>query len=166
MRDRVAHVGRDDDAHGLRHDDASHDLAVAHAHRVRRLELATMDGLQPGADDLGVVGGGAGGHRDDGSGERVQRDAEGGRRVVDEEEVQEQRRAAHDPDVDEGGPAQPRARRHARQGHEERGDGAEHLAQHEERDGHERGLEQDRQEPPGHREVQVHVRAPGRSVAR
>src|SRR5205823_7180029 len=30
-----------------------------------------------------------------------------------------QRRAAHDPDVDEGGPAQPRARRHARQSHED-----------------------------------------------
>jgi hypothetical protein len=75
--DGVAHVGRDHDAHGLGHDDAAHDLPVSHPHRVGGLDLAAVHGLQPGADDLGIVGGGAGGHGDDGGRESVERDAEG-----------------------------------------------------------------------------------------
>ncbi|KAG1240967.1 hypothetical protein G6F68_017146 [Rhizopus microsporus] len=50
-------VGRQHDLHGLRQHHAPHRRAPAHAHRHGGFDLASVDGLDAGAEVFGLIGG-------------------------------------------------------------------------------------------------------------
>ena len=138
-RDRLVAGRRDDHPHRLRQHDPPHDLKAAHPQRLRRLGLALVDRDDPGAHDLGHVGAlvepeaEQRGHerRDQRVRVRVderrpERDPEVDRRVqrrdeVPEQQLDQQRRAAEEPDVEPAGTGDQRVRRepHHRQQHPE-----------------------------------------------
>ena len=72
--DELVHQRGQHPADALRHDDEAHGLAVAHAQRAAGLELAPVDALDAGAEDLADVG--AGDQAEGEDAQRVRRGAE------------------------------------------------------------------------------------------
>ena len=96
------HEGRDDSPDGLRNDHIAHRLKVGHSQRSRRLGLTFLDRLDAGTEDLGHVCAVVEAQRDYAGSQAVQPDAQVGQGEVDEQDLNEQRRAADELDLREG----------------------------------------------------------------
>jgi hypothetical protein len=94
--------GRDDDPHRLRQDDPAERQALWHAQRLRRLDLAPGNGLNARPEDLGHVRAVVEAQRDDAGGDGVQDESGLWQRVEDEVDLDEERRPAHQGDVERG----------------------------------------------------------------
>ncbi|MNS01529.1 hypothetical protein D3C72_328130 [compost metagenome] len=140
-----------DDAHGLRQDDPAQRLQARHADRLGGFVLAGVHRQQAGAHHFSGVGalidaqteqrGHERRHQADGVEFEHARNADGGenqRQVEPQQQLQNQRRTAKQPGVDQRHIAQDRVGRHAH----DRGDHAEHDAQRHRQHRHDDGVEQ------------------------
>ena len=82
--------------------DAAHELEVGHAECGGRFALALRDAEQTAADDLGDVGAAVQTERDDAGRERIEIQADLRQSEVDDEYLGEQRRPAHEPQIELG----------------------------------------------------------------
>ena len=87
-------------AQGLGQDDVKHGLHMRHADGFGALHLAGIHGLDAAPDRFRHIGAGIDGKDDDRRGKRIQRDAQAGQAVKDDEKLHQQRRAADDPYVE------------------------------------------------------------------
>ena len=148
LEDRHEEVAerRDDDADRLWQDDPPHQQPARHSHRCAGLPLAFRDRLDAGSEHLGHIGGVVQRESHRAGHEWRQHDAGIGQHVVDEEELQQQRRAANELDVARCHHPQ---RRHPRDAGDADGK-TEHQGQGErqqrDRDGQHRAFQQRRQE--------------------
>lgn len=100
---------RNDALKGLRQHDVAHGLSVGHAERKTGAELPLRDGLNAAAEDFGNVCAGVKRTGGNGCDKRVNAVADDiGQRKVDDEDLNEERRAADAVDVDLGGKTQER----------------------------------------------------------
>ncbi len=101
-------VGGHDERQHLRQFDVTDDLELGEAEHARRLDLTRRDGLEPGAEDLGEIGGRIERHAEDAGLIGGRQEAEGRSAVIEDEELQQQRCAAPKLDVGADQPAQRR----------------------------------------------------------
>ncbi|MPM82948.1 hypothetical protein SDC9_130010 [bioreactor metagenome] len=103
-RDKLVGDGGQDVAHCLRQNDVPHRLALAHTNTARGLHLAGIHRTDAAADDLGHIRAGVHAHGDHAPEKRVelgglQFPAHTKRTVIDDHNLHEQRRGAHNIDV-------------------------------------------------------------------
>ena len=153
QRDELVARRRDDDAHRLGQHRAADGLAPAHAQGLRRLRLALRDRLDAGADDFGHVGGLVEAQAQHGEQERVlqrrlqvqlgEADVDGavdGAQQAPEDQLDVDRGAAEDPQVDPRNGRQHRVVGHAQHRDERTADDADEHRQDRQGQRVQRGL--------------------------
>ena len=128
--DHVIGHARQDRLHGLRQDDAAQGQERAHAEGGCGDSLAAVHGQDAAANDLSAERRLVQGEAEHCGCERIEGDSEGRQRVVDEDKLQELRRASHEPDVEPGDGSHRRPAGHA---HERKPQTQNHSPDHRER---------------------------------
>ena len=127
--------GRHHHADRLGRDDPVHQHGGCHAERLTRRDLSPVDPEHPGAQDFGDEGSLVGGEREAGGADRRELYPDMRQRIVDEHQLQDERRPPEDHRVGAGEPGeQPEAAQlHARQNQSHQQPAAEPQTRHGER---------------------------------
>ena len=146
QRDRLVGEAWQDRSHRLRQDDPPQGQPGRHPQGRRRDTLATIDREDAAADDLGRESRLVQREAERRGDEAVQAQPGRRQRVEQEDELQDQRRAAEEPDVAPGHAADRRERRQAHQGEQQAQRRPAHQCDEGDLDGGQRAIEQEARE--------------------
>ena len=96
---RHVHASRKHEHRHFRQQDAAHDLRAREADAFARLDMAGRHRFKPGAENLAEIGGAIDGKSEQAGGDRVERKADIGAAEIEQEELDQKRRAAKHLDI-------------------------------------------------------------------